>query len=262
MPYANEHAARIHSHSRYLKLRRENDKLGKGIDVLWGIKRSGKTDMQAIRFSAEKFTVSEAKKWLKDHAIDYLRFEPARSAVKKNAMAVPPALLKPFSWQAPGGKQRGTFRPNPEHKIYFGYREAQHRYELAPRGNPIKWTGGEVTYSANLFVGFSVGNCPRWTMADLVKLVKQVRRRQVKHPDSSFIYQKGVYTHESDGTVVTEDAAQVVLLNVPPMLKKFNTFRNHMIRLAETICRKFHQETVIVRIDKNGIAQETIGVVA
>lgn len=178
------------------------------------------------------------------------------------AYAVPASLLKGFSWQAPDGKSSGSFRPNPEGKINFGYKEGRKRFVITPRGNPIKWTGDKDTYSANLFVGFSVRSKPTWNMMDLVKLVKRVRRRQVKHPDSSFIYQKGVYTHDKGGEVVTEDAAQVVLLNVYPMQKKISLFRKHMIRLAEIICKELKQETVIVRIDKNGIAEETLGVKA
>lgn len=176
------------------------------------------------------------------------------------SLVLPGNMFKGYSWESPNGKQRGSFRPNPKKKIGFGYKDGKKRFTIAPRGNPIDWTGEKVTYSAHLFVGFSIKDKPTWTMADLVKLVKRVRRRQVKHPDSSFIYQRGVYTHESDGMVVTEDAAQVVLLNVHPVTRRFSTFRKHMIRLAEIICKELKQETVIVRIDKNGIAEETYGV--
>lgn len=67
MPYPNEHAARINNPDKYAKLRRENDKFGKGIDVIWGVKDSGTTEVQAIRFDKEKFSPEQAKKWLKDH---------------------------------------------------------------------------------------------------------------------------------------------------------------------------------------------------
>lgn len=97
-------------------------------------------------------------------------------------------------------------------------------------------------------------------MIDLVKLVKRIRIEQVGHPDSSFIYQKGVYTHQSDGMIVTEDAAQVVLLNVDPVYRKRSVFRQNVVDLAEKICRELKQETVIIRIDKNGIAEETVGI--
>lgn len=181
------------------------------------------------------------------------------------AIAIPHALSKHFSWESPDKSKQGTFRANPG-KPVFAYKAGEQRF--AVRNNPIDWESGkEPTYSANLFVGFSVKNKPVWTMNDLVKLVKEVRRRQVKHPDSSFIYQRGVYTHlkKEKGDkqyVVTEDGAQVILLNVVPMKKNFALFRKHVIRLAEIICERLEQDTVIVRIDKNGIAEETIGVIA
>ena len=173
--------------------------------------------------------------------------------------AIPANIAKRFSWQSPDGKQRGTFRANPE-PPRFAYKDGERRF--SSRKNPADWSSKGPTYSATLFVGFSVGNKPVWTMNDLVSLVKRVRIKQVKHPDSSFVYQKGIYTHESNGMVVTEDGAQVIILNVPPMIRKLSVFRKNMVALAETICREMKQETVIVRIDKNGIAQETIGVIA
>ena len=173
--------------------------------------------------------------------------------------AIPANVSKRFSWQSPDGKQRGTFRANPE-APKFAYKLGEQRF--SSRTNPAAWSSGGPTYSATLFVGFSVGNKPTWNMNDLIKLVKAVRIKQVKHPDSSFLYQKGIYTHESNGEVVTEDGAQVIILNVPPMVRKLTVFRRNMITLGETICREMKQETVIVRLDKNGIAQETIGVIA
>lgn len=77
MPYPSEHAARINSPDKYKKIRRENDKFGLGIDVIWGIKDDGKTEVQAIRFDASKFTAAEARKWLKDHDYKPIEFEAA-----------------------------------------------------------------------------------------------------------------------------------------------------------------------------------------
>jgi HK97 family phage prohead protease len=80
MPYENEHSARINEPSKYKKFRRENNKFGTGIDVIWGILSDGKTEIQAIRFDKNKFSVSEAKKWLKDH--DYSPIEFAEASEK------------------------------------------------------------------------------------------------------------------------------------------------------------------------------------
>lgn len=77
MPYINEHAARINDPNKYEKIRRENDKFAKGIHVIWGILSDGKTEIQAIRFDSSKYSVADAKKWLKDHDYKPIMFEPA-----------------------------------------------------------------------------------------------------------------------------------------------------------------------------------------
>lgn len=77
MPSTTEHTARISDPSKYDKFRRENDKFGKGIDVVWGILSNGKTEVQSIRFDANKFTSAEARKWLKDHDYKPLEFVAA-----------------------------------------------------------------------------------------------------------------------------------------------------------------------------------------
>ena len=76
-PFKNEHSARLNDPSKYERFARENDKLGKGIHVIYGIKKGGGSEIQAIRFSSNKFTVAEAKAWLKAHKFHYILFEPA-----------------------------------------------------------------------------------------------------------------------------------------------------------------------------------------
>lgn len=77
MPYPNEHSARIKSPSGFIRFRRENNKFGQGIHVIWGVKEGGKAEVQAIRFSRTKFTVAQAKAWLKEHDYKVLEFEAA-----------------------------------------------------------------------------------------------------------------------------------------------------------------------------------------
>ena len=77
-PYKGEHASIITSKSRYSKFIRVNNKFGSGIHVIFGVRKSDdKTEVHSIRFTASKFTVAEAKKWLKDHNWKYIKFEPA-----------------------------------------------------------------------------------------------------------------------------------------------------------------------------------------
>jgi hypothetical protein len=75
-PYPNEHACRVADPDQFPKKRRQNDKFGPGVHVIWGIK-DGKTHLQAIRFSAAKFTASAAKAWLKAHDRTCIMFEAA-----------------------------------------------------------------------------------------------------------------------------------------------------------------------------------------
>ena len=75
-PYPNEHAARIHDPRQYDALRRRNKAGGDGIDFIFGIK-DGTSEIQAIRFRTQFFTVDEAKSWLKRNNFDPIEFEPA-----------------------------------------------------------------------------------------------------------------------------------------------------------------------------------------
>jgi len=79
MPYPNEHSARLKDPGQFESFARENNKGGNGVDFIYGIKE-GKSEIQAIRFDKKKFTVQEAKKWLKDHDQNYIDFEPASGA--------------------------------------------------------------------------------------------------------------------------------------------------------------------------------------
>ena len=84
MPYQREHAAKIQDPGKYEKVRRQNDKFGPGIDVMWGVKHSGASaeisEVQSIRFDKTKFSVDEAKAWLKNHDYKPLEFAPALEA--------------------------------------------------------------------------------------------------------------------------------------------------------------------------------------
>ena len=80
-PYPHEHAARQLNPGQFSEFSRENDKFGAGIDAIWGIGSDGKTKLQAVRFDSSKFTVAEAKKWLKDHDMK-TTIEPAKDVAK------------------------------------------------------------------------------------------------------------------------------------------------------------------------------------
>ena len=77
-PYPNEHACRLEDPGKYIRIRRQNNKFGQGIHAIWGIQAGGKPiELQAIRFSKEKFTAVQARAWLKEHKYTCKMFEPA-----------------------------------------------------------------------------------------------------------------------------------------------------------------------------------------
>lgn len=92
MPYANEHSARVSNPDKYDTFARKT--IAPGVDVILGIK-NGKSEVQAYRFDKDKFTPEQAKKWLKDHDIKYIAFEPAKDEKKEESK--PEKLIRYFN---------------------------------------------------------------------------------------------------------------------------------------------------------------------
>jgi hypothetical protein len=92
-PFANEHSCRVKDPGQFPKKRRENNKFGEGIHAIWGIK-DDKAHLQAIRFSADKFTADAAKKWAEDHKHTCILFEPATGKEEQYPEAEPELLAK------------------------------------------------------------------------------------------------------------------------------------------------------------------------
>jgi hypothetical protein len=128
------------------------------------------------------------------------------------------------------------------------------------RRNPPAWESEDPIWGARIFVGFSVGMEPRWSMEDAVHIVRRVRGAQVGTPDSSFLYQKGLYTHKLTGETVEEDGAQIVFINLPDFGATPKVFEKQMVEVAEALAIELEQEEVIVELQKDGITQKTIGV--
>lgn len=160
-----------------------------------------------------------------------------------------PADTRRFSWRSPSGKT-GSFRPNGPMTL------EGRRADFAE--NPTGWSSRAPIYAARIFVGFNVGPRPRWTMSDVVQIVKRVRKGQVGSPDATFLYQRGLYTSKEDRSVVDEKGAQIIILNLSGATVK--EFRAQMIELGEEIAEKLRQEEVIVEIQKGGVSKETIGI--
>jgi hypothetical protein len=88
MPFPNFHTARINDPDQYTKKRYARDEFGQGVDVIYGITSEGKAEVQSVRFSKDKFTVEQARAWLKKHPEHkVISFEPA-TAVKTQMQKV------------------------------------------------------------------------------------------------------------------------------------------------------------------------------
>jgi len=78
MPYPNEHSARVRDPGDFKPDSFRRKEVTDGISIVMG-RLKGETSMttQAYRFDKDKFTATEAKKWLKEHDVEYSTFEPA-----------------------------------------------------------------------------------------------------------------------------------------------------------------------------------------
>jgi len=112
-----------------------------------------------------------------------------------------------------------------------------------------------------MFIGFNVGATPRWSIDDLVEVVRSVRLAQGADASASILAQRGIYQHKSGGgPLVTEEGAQVIVLNLDGTA--MDVFEDQMVALAEQICLRMSQDEVIVEIQVNGVVRETLTVVA
>lgn len=81
MPYPNEHAARLRDPDEFVRIVQlwEED----GIRALGGPLKDapdGPTELQSLRFDADKWSVEDAKRWLEEHNYTPIAFEPAAEA--------------------------------------------------------------------------------------------------------------------------------------------------------------------------------------
>jgi hypothetical protein len=89
-PYPMEHAVRVESPRKFMRFRRQNDKFGPGVSAIWGVRPGrgdGGVDLQALRFSAKKFTPAKVRMWIDKHGGRGLglKVEPATGVYKNCA---------------------------------------------------------------------------------------------------------------------------------------------------------------------------------
>ena len=87
MPYPNFHAARVRDPDEFIEGTFRNVKIRPGVNLIAGkLKKDGKDGpmtAQSYRFDKSKFTVDQAKKWLRKHKIKTILFEPAEEKVEE-----------------------------------------------------------------------------------------------------------------------------------------------------------------------------------
>jgi hypothetical protein len=113
---------------------------------------------------------------------------------------------------------------------------------------------------ARIFVGFSVmlpsGKIVhKYSMDDLAPIVRRIRKKQGRDQDSTYVYQRGVYTHAVDKKVVTEEGVQVFIIDMEGLEQK--EFTEEIVDLCDIITTKLEQETVVVELQMGGVVKDT-----
>lgn len=105
-PMPGYHSARLHPQSLFRRFAYGKDKLGPGIDVVYGFPSSraqipgrGKSRIQAVRFDRDAYTPRQARTWLKRHGFEPIRFERARSTNPSSS------VTSPDYWKTREGKE-------------------------------------------------------------------------------------------------------------------------------------------------------------
>lgn len=94
MPYPNEHACRLKApnYDKYARKRCEQKHNGKCIDVIYGINSAGKSEIQALRYKKDVWTVGTARAHCKSR--EGILFEPAKKKKEESAMDLTRILTK------------------------------------------------------------------------------------------------------------------------------------------------------------------------
>jgi len=81
--FPSEHAARQAEPSEFKSFRRQHPKgMDAGVDVVFGIRPDGSSEIQSVRFDASKFSPAKAKAWLGEHNFKSGAFEASSSKVR------------------------------------------------------------------------------------------------------------------------------------------------------------------------------------
>ncbi len=161
-------------------------------------------------------------------------------------MAIIHADPRTAFWTSPDGSHKGAFRPNGKTQfIAVGDDYEPNNKQRFPGGSGL---------AGRVFVGFNVGPTPTYSIGFLISIVKKVRAKQSRSPNSTFVAQTGVYQSSKTGETVTEDGAQVIIVDQDNLTPK--AFEDEMEFLAETIAREMSQESVMLEIQHRGMSKD------
>lgn len=116
---------------------------------------------------------------------------------------------------------------------------------------------GKGGLSARIFVGLNVGTKAKYTVQDVVALLKRVRKEQSPNPNASILTQTGMFKDKS-GRMIVENSVQIIVIDLDGLSEK--DFTEQMMTIAEAFVEEFEQEEVLVEIQKRGVVLEIYGV--
>lgn len=234
MPYPSEHALRVSEPKKYTKLRRQNNKYGEGIDVIFGVLPDGKTEVQAIRFKKDKFTIDKVKTWLENHEEYKGEIEPAISNDSNESQIVmrfdtfnldstcneskegylnidaPVSKVGVFPYRMPDGSiirelrhPKEVFNPDSMSSLKLKPVTSEHPYERRVDSNSVNaymvgYTGEKVRQIGNeLWSNFSL------THNDGIKAAKQGKRKLSTGYETVLDHTPGTYNGQEYDAIQT-----------------------------------------------------------
>lgn len=137
--------------------------------------------------------------------------------------------------------------------------------EMLYAPNGIKWESYNGL-SGYFFIGLNVGDKRKWGLWDVVDSVRSLLRGMGREEDSSYIVQRGVYTHakeegqpdDAPRKVVEEPSVQVVVFDSYPATKP-EVFVKQMQDIGAALAEKLQQETIIVDVRRANVSVGTFG---
>ncbi len=124
--------------------------------------------------------------------------------------------------------------------------------------NPLTDRKRKPLWAARLLVGLNVGKKPKWTIKDIIPVVREIRLAQVGDAGASVLLQYGIYTwfdKKGERQTTDEKSAQVIIINFSHLGVAPKTFEGQMVELGEQLARRFKQQVIPIEMQRNGIVQ-------